>query len=63
MGGYKAVSALPTNDERFIAKLDRDPLEFKDEDSGGVYCVESCYVFTFGYWLGRYFGFIEEGEE
>ena len=63
MGGYKEVSALPTNDERFIAKLDRNPLEYKDEDSGGVYCVESCYVFTFGYWLGRYFGFIEEGEE
>ncbi len=63
MGGYRGVSALPTNDERFIAKLDRDPLEYKNEDSGGALCVESCYVFTFGYWLGRYFGFIEEGEE
>ena len=63
MGGYKETSALLPNDERFIAQNDRNPLEFKDEDSGGVYCVESCYVFTFGYWLGRYFGFIEEGEE
>ncbi|MBE6796068.1 MAG: hypothetical protein E7533_05730 [Ruminococcaceae bacterium] len=63
MGDYREVSALPPNDERFIAKLDRDPLEYKNEDSGGVFCVESCYVYTFSYWLGRYFGFIEEGEE
>lgn len=62
-GGYKEVSALPANDERFIAKLDRNPLEYKNEDSGGNTCVESCYVFTFAYWFGRYFGFIEEGEE
>lgn len=61
--GYKEVSALPTNDERFIAKLDRNPLEYKNDDSGSMHCVESCYVFTFGYWFGRYFGFIEEGEE
>lgn len=63
MGDYREVSALPPNDERFIAKLDRNPLEYKNEDSGGVFCVESCYVYTFSYWLGRYFGFIEEGEE
>ena len=63
MGGYQSLSALPTNDERFIAKLDRDPLEYKDEDSGGVFCVESCYVYTLSYWLGRYFGFIEECDE
>ena len=62
MGGYKSVSALPTNDERFIAKYDRDPLEYKNEDSGGVFCVESCYPYTFAYWLGRYFRFIEEGK-
>lgn len=63
MGDYREVSALPPNDERFIAKLDRNPLEYKNEDSGGLFCVESCYVYTFSYWLGRYFGFIEEGEE
>ncbi len=63
MGGYKEVSALPSPDERFISKYDRDPLEYKNEDSGGVFCVESCYVYTFAYWIGRYFGFIEEGEE
>ena len=60
-GGYKATSALLPNDERFIAKYDRDPLEYKNEDSGGVFCVESCYPYTFAYWLGRYFKFIEEG--
>ncbi len=62
-GGYKGLSALPTNDERFIAKYDRDPLAYRNEDSGGIFCVESCYVFTFAYWVGRYFGFIEEGDE
>ncbi len=61
-GGYKELSALPPNDERFIAKYDRDPLEYKNEDSGGALCVESCYPYTFGYWLGRYFNFIEEGK-
>lgn len=60
-GGYKEVSALPPNDEHFIAKYDRDPLEFKDEDSGGALCVESCYPYTYAYWIGRYFRFIEEG--
>ncbi len=63
MGGYKETSALLPNDERFIAKYDRNPLEFKTEDSGGVSCVESCYPYTFAYWLGRYFKLIEEGNE
>lgn len=62
-GGFSEVSALPPNDERFIAKYDRDPLEYKNSDSGSVFCVESCYVYTFAYWIGRYFGFIEEGNE
>ncbi len=61
-GGYPSTSALLPNDERFIAKYDRDPLEYKNEDSGGVFCVESCYPYTFAYWLGRYFRFIEEGK-
>ena len=62
MGGEKELSALPTNDERFIAKYDRNPLSYCLEDSGGALCVESCYPYTFAYWLGRYFNFIEEGE-
>lgn len=62
MGGYIETSALLPNDERFIAKYDRNPLEYKTEDSGGVSCVESCYPYTFAYWLGRYFNIIEEGK-
>ena len=61
-GDYRETSALLPPDERFISKYDRNPLEFKNEDSGGVFCVESCYTYTFAYWIGRYFGFIEEGE-
>lgn len=58
MGGYEETSFLLMPDERFISKYDRNPLEYKNEDSGGIHCVESCYPYTFAYWLGRYFGFI-----
>lgn len=61
-GGYKLMSALLPPDESFISKYDRDPLEYKNSDSGGEGCIESCYVYTFAYWMGRYFGFID-GEE
>lgn len=59
--GYKHTSYLLTPDERFISKHDRDPLEYKNEDSGGKYCVEMCSPFTMSYWMGRYYGIIEEG--
>lgn len=58
MGGYEETSFLLMPDERFISKYDRNPLEYKNEDSGGIHCVESCYPYTFAYWIGRYFGFI-----
>ena len=58
---YETSVRLP-NDECFISKYDRNPLEYKEEDSGGSFCVESCYPFTFAYWIGRYFGFIGEEE-
>lgn len=57
---YVETSFKLQPDEHFIAKYDRNPWEFKDEDSGGVYVVESCYVYTFAYWIGTYYGFIEE---
>lgn len=63
MGGYRETSVLLPNDERFIAKYDRNPLEYKNEDSGGSFCVESCYPFTFAYWIGRYFGIIAEEDK
>ncbi|MBQ3603261.1 MAG: hypothetical protein IJA02_05455 [Clostridia bacterium] len=57
---YVQTSFLLQPDEHFIAKYDRDPWEYKDEDSGGMYVVESCYVYTYAYWIGIYHGFIED---
>jgi ADP-ribose pyrophosphatase len=57
--GTKHISVLLPPDERFISKYDRNPLDLKNEDSGGVWVVESCYVYTFAYWVGRYYGFFE----
>lgn len=57
--GRKDISVLLPPDERFISKYDRCPLYMINEDSGGVWCVESCYVYTFAYWVGRYYGFFE----
>lgn len=54
------TSFLLRPDELFIAKYDRNFWEFKNEDSGGMSTVESCYVYTFAYWLGLYYGFIED---
>ncbi len=57
--GAKEISALLTPDETYISKYDRNPYDYRNEDSGGVMCVESCYVYTFAYWFGRYYGFFE----
>lgn len=57
--GYEQTSVLLPPDERFISKYDRDTLEYKNEDSGGVMYVESCYTFDFAYWMGRLYGFVE----
>lgn len=59
-GGYLETGFLLPPDERFISKYDRNPLQYRNEDSGGIHCVESCYVYTLPYWMGRYYGFIEE---
>ena len=59
IGGYKEISWLLPNDERFVSKYDRNPFEYKDEDSGGMSVVESCYIYTFAYWFGRYHGFFK----
>lgn len=58
-GGGKETGWLLEPDERFISKYDRDPLCYQNEDSGGRHCVESCYVYTFAYWFGKYFGYFE----
>ncbi len=62
-GNFKELSALLPPDECFIAKYDRNPMQLCNEDSGGKMFVESCYVYTFAYWMGRYFGFIKEEED
>ncbi|NLA76712.1 MAG: hypothetical protein GX851_02580 [Clostridiales bacterium] len=58
-GGKLETGVLLSPDERFISKYDRNPYWYTDVDSGGMTCVESCYVYTFAYWLGRYYGFFK----
>lgn len=57
--GAEEISTLLPPDERFISKYDRNPYDLKNGDSGGIMCVESCYVYTLAYWFGRYHGFFE----
>ena len=57
--GNKEISVLLPPDERFISKYDRNPVALVNEDSGGVMCVESAYVYGYAYWMGRYYGFFE----
>lgn len=59
MMGNKEISVLLPPDERFISKYDRNPLYYKNEDSGGIMCVESAYVYSYAYWMGRYYGIFE----
>lgn len=57
--GYEQIPVILPPDETFIAKYDRDPLEYKNSDSCGEFCIESCYPYTFAYWLGRLNGLFE----
>ena len=60
-GGTKETSWLLPPDEYFISKYDRDPYAYSEwYGHGGLRVMESCYVYTFAYWLGRYYDFIEE---
>jgi len=53
------ISALLTPNERHVSKYDRNPYDlFKGENKGT--CIESCYIYTYAYWIGRYYGFIDE---
>ena len=47
-------------DEQAVTKYDRNPFAFVNEDGGGAYTVESCYVYTFAYWFGRWYGLVED---
>ena len=61
IAGYQQTSYLLPHDERAISKYDRDSLHYINEESGGKFVVETCKAFTTPYWMGRYFGIIEEG--
>lgn len=61
LSGKKETSKLLMPDERSITKYDRNPYDFQDEDvRNGTRLVESCYVYTTAYWMGKYYGFIED---
>lgn len=61
LGGEKEASWRLCPDEFPISKYDRNPYAYKDHEGGSdCYQVESAYIYTFAYWLGKYFGLIEE---
>lgn len=60
-GGEKETSWRIAPDEFPISKYDRNPYAYRDHEGGrDCYQVESAYIYTFAYWLGRYYGLIEE---
>ena len=60
-GGTKETSWLLMPDERGISKYDRNPYAFiSAHNENGTQVLESCYVYTCAYWLGKYYGVIEE---
>lgn len=61
LSGKEETSKLLMPDERAITKYDRNPYDFLDEDvKDGTRMIESCYVYTTAFWLGKYYGFIED---
>ena len=63
-GGMKETACLLMPDERAISKYDRNPYAYTDTHNyRGTYHLESCYVYTFAFWIGKYFGLIEEDPE
>ena len=60
--GNDEISALLPLSELEITKYDRNPFTATRGNWHNGTCVESCYVYTMAYWMGRYFGFISEEE-
>lgn len=59
-GGEKETTWLIEPDELPITKYDRNPYNYNDIECEDCRVVESAYVYTFAYWLGRYYGIIQE---
>lgn len=55
------ISTLLMPDERYIRKYDHNPFHLIPEVNTGTR-LEGSYVYTFAYWIGRYYGFIAEEE-
>jgi len=60
-GGEKETGFLLPPDESVITKYDRNPNAYTEGDPSDR-TVESCYVYTFAYWFGRYYGMIAPEE-
>lgn len=56
------ISALLPPNERFVSKFDRNPYAFEPNSDRGR-TIESCYIYTYAYWIGRYYGIIAEEEQ
>ncbi|MCQ2471388.1 MAG: hypothetical protein MJ147_05055 [Clostridia bacterium] len=54
------VSLRLPPDELPINKYDRNPYDIRPGVHSPSTLVEGCYVYTFAYWLGRYYGIIDE---
>lgn len=54
------IATLLMCDERVISKYDRNPFATNPFTGVPSKYIESCYIYTMAYWLGRYYGFIAE---
>ena len=58
-GGRAETSWLMQPDELRIARYDSNFNAYYEQIGGSLQSVETCYVYTFAYWTGKYFGFID----
>ena len=63
-GGMEETGCLLPPDEHNVTKYDRNPFSYRPEHSERGLChLESCYVYTYAYWLGKYSGIITDETE
>ena len=58
-GGRAETSWLMQPDELRIERYDSNFNAYYEQIGGSLQSVETCYVYTFAYWTGKYFGFID----